>query len=103
VVESCLGVPTGCVGKLRWQTTGMFGDATMAQSWDGVGEAAMVEPIWHKRGLLGGCDAHTGGENSGGHYKLDETIEQSCSDFLAHTLEVCKGAHRYNEYLAIQG
>jgi hypothetical protein len=22
--------------------------------------------------------------------KLDETIEQSCSDFLAHTLEVCK-------------
>jgi hypothetical protein len=36
-------------------------------------------------------------------YKLDETIEQSCSDFLAHTLEVCKGAHRYNEYSAIQG
>jgi hypothetical protein len=35
--------------------------------------------------------------------KLDETIEQSCSDFLAHTLEVCKGARRYNEYLAIQG
>jgi hypothetical protein len=31
------------------------------------------------------------------HYKLDETIEQSCSDFLAHTLEVCKSAHRYNE------
>jgi hypothetical protein len=30
--------------------------------------------------------------------KLDETIEQSCSDFLAHTLEVCKSAHRYNEY-----
>jgi hypothetical protein len=24
--------------------------------------------------------------------KLDETIEQSCSHFLAHTLEVCKGA-----------
>jgi hypothetical protein len=21
------------------------------------------------------------------HYKLDETIEQSCSDFLTHTLE----------------
>jgi hypothetical protein len=34
-------------------------------------------------------------------YKLDETIEQSCSDFLAHTLEVCKSACRYNEYLAI--
>jgi hypothetical protein len=34
-------------------------------------------------------------------YKLEETIEQSCSDFLAHTLEVCKSAHRYNEYSAI--
>jgi hypothetical protein len=34
-------------------------------------------------------------------YMLDETIEQSCSDFLAHTLEVCKSAHRYNEYSAI--
>jgi hypothetical protein len=42
----------------------MFGDAAMAESWDGVGEAAMAEPIWHKRGLLGGCDAHTGGETS---------------------------------------
>jgi hypothetical protein len=37
------------------------------------------------------------------HYKLDKTIEQSCSDFLAHTSEVCKSAHRYNEYLANQG
>jgi hypothetical protein len=27
-------------------------------------------------------------------YKLDETIEQSCCDFLTHTLEVCKSAHR---------
>jgi hypothetical protein len=34
-------------------------------------------------------------------YKVDETIEQSCSDFLAHTLEVCKIARQYNEYLAI--
>jgi hypothetical protein len=34
-------------------------------------------------------------------YKLEETIEQSCSEFLAHTLEVCKSAHRYNEYSAI--
>jgi hypothetical protein len=33
--------------------------------------------------------------------KLGETIEQSCSDFLAHTLEVCKSARRYNEYSAI--
>jgi hypothetical protein len=36
-------------------------------------------------------------------YKLDETIEQPFSDFLAHTSEVCKGAHWYNVYLAIQG
>jgi hypothetical protein len=35
-------------------------------------------------------------------YKLDETIEQSYSEFLAHTLEVCKGARRYNDYSAIQ-
>jgi hypothetical protein len=33
--------------------------------------------------------------------KLDETIELSYSDFLPHTLEVCKGALRYNEYSAI--
>jgi hypothetical protein len=33
--------------------------------------------------------------------KLEETIEQSCSDFLAHTLEVCKSDRRYNEYSAI--
>jgi hypothetical protein len=36
-------------------------------------------------------------------YRLDETIEQLCSDFLAHTSEVCKSAHRYNEYLAFHG
>jgi hypothetical protein len=36
-------------------------------------------------------------------YKLDKTIEHSCSDFLAHTSEVCKGACRFNEYWAIQG
>jgi hypothetical protein len=34
-------------------------------------------------------------------YKLGETIGQSCSDFLAHTMELCKSARRYNEYLAI--
>jgi hypothetical protein len=36
-------------------------------------------------------------------YKLDKIIEHACTDFLAHTSEVCKGAHQYNEYLAIQG
>jgi hypothetical protein len=34
-------------------------------------------------------------------YKLDETIELSCNDFLEHTLEVCKSVRRYNEYSAI--
>jgi hypothetical protein len=58
VVESSLSVPTGCAGKLRRQTTGMFGEAAMAEPWDGVGEAAMAEPIRHKTGLLGGFDAH---------------------------------------------
>jgi hypothetical protein len=81
----------------------MFNEAAMAEPGDGVGKAAMAEPIRHKRGLLGGCDAHTGGETSVVHCKLDETIEQSCSDFLAHTLEVCKSARRYNEYSTIQG
>jgi hypothetical protein len=33
-------------------------------------------------------------------YKLGETIEQSCSDVLAHTPEVCKCAHLYNGYPA---
>jgi hypothetical protein len=42
VVESRLGVPTGYVGKLRWQITGMFGEAAMAEPWDGVGKAAMA-------------------------------------------------------------
>jgi hypothetical protein len=42
VVESSLGVPTGCAGKLTWQTVGMFGEAVMAEPWDGVGKAAMV-------------------------------------------------------------
>jgi hypothetical protein len=62
VAESSLGIPTSCAGKLRWQTAGMFGD----EPWDGVGEAVMAETIRHKRGILGGCDAHTGGETSVG-------------------------------------
>jgi hypothetical protein len=66
VVESSLGVPTGCAGKLRWQTAGMFDEAAMAKPWDGVGEAAMAKPVRHKRGLLGGCDAHAGSETSVG-------------------------------------
>jgi hypothetical protein len=42
VVESSLGVPTGCAGKLRWQIAGMFDEAAMAGPWDGVGKDAMA-------------------------------------------------------------
>jgi hypothetical protein len=42
VVESSLGIPTGCAGKLRWQTAGMFSEATMVEPWDDVGKAAMA-------------------------------------------------------------
>jgi hypothetical protein len=34
--------------------------------------------------------------------KLGKTIEQLCSDVLAHTPEVCKGTRLYNEYPAIK-
>jgi hypothetical protein len=44
----------------------MFIEAAMVEPWDGVGKAAMAEPTRHKRGLLGGCDAHTGSETSVG-------------------------------------
>jgi hypothetical protein len=33
-------------------------------------------------------------------YKLGKTIEQPCSDVLAHTPEVCKGTRLYNGYPA---
>jgi hypothetical protein len=34
--------------------------------------------------------------------KLGKTIEQPCSDVLAHTPEVCKGTCLYNGYPAIK-
>jgi hypothetical protein len=66
VVESSLVVPTGSAGKLRWQTVGMFGDAAMASRGIVRVKPRWLEPIRHKRWLLGGCDAHTGGEISVG-------------------------------------
>jgi hypothetical protein len=44
----------------------MFGEAAMDESWDGVGQLRWLKPIRHKRGLLGGGDAHTGSETSVG-------------------------------------
>jgi hypothetical protein len=40
----------------------------------------------------------TSGETSVGTLQLGETIEQPCSDVLAHTPEVCNGTHLYNRY-----
>jgi hypothetical protein len=34
--------------------------------------------------------------------KLGKTIEQPCSDVLAHTPEMCKGTRLYNGYPAIK-
>jgi hypothetical protein len=53
VVESRLGVPTGCAGKLRWQTARMFGEATMVELWDGVGKAALARTHKEQEGASG--------------------------------------------------
>jgi hypothetical protein len=53
-------------GSCDGRTAGMFGEVAMAEPCDGVDEAVMAKPIRHKKGLLGGCDPHTGGETSVG-------------------------------------
>jgi hypothetical protein len=45
----------GCSVKLRWLNRGIV--------WV---QLRCLEPIRNKRGLLGGCDAHTDGETSVG-------------------------------------
>jgi hypothetical protein len=47
--------PHGCSVKLRWLNCGIV--------WV---QLRWLEPIRHKRGLLGGYDAHTGGETAVG-------------------------------------
>jgi hypothetical protein len=44
-------VRRSCDGR----TIGMFGKATMAKPWDGVGTAVMVGTHKAEEGLLGGC------------------------------------------------
>jgi hypothetical protein len=44
----------------------MFGEAAMAEPWDAWVKLRWLDPTGHKRGLLGGCNAHTGSENSVG-------------------------------------
>jgi hypothetical protein len=53
--ERCDGKLLRCSVKLRWQNRGMV---WVKLRW--------LEPTRHKRGLLGGCDAHAGGETSVG-------------------------------------
>jgi hypothetical protein len=53
VAESSLGVPTDCAGKLRWQTAGMFGEAAMAEPWDGVDKAAKAGTHKAREGASG--------------------------------------------------
>jgi hypothetical protein len=80
----------------------MFGEAAMAELWDGVDKATMART--HKAqegGFWVGVILTPIMKPQWVRYKLDETIEHPCSDLLAHTLEVCKGAHRYNECSAI--
>jgi hypothetical protein len=81
----------------------MFSEAAMVESWDGVGKVAMAGTHKAQEGASGWAMLTPAVKPQWVRNKLEETIEQSCSDFLAHTLEVCKGAHRYNEYSAIRG
>jgi hypothetical protein len=53
--EAVMAELLGCSVKLRWLNRRMV--------WVQLG---WLEPIRHKRGLLGGCDAHTCGETSMG-------------------------------------
>jgi hypothetical protein len=77
VVDASLGVPTGCA---------------MAEPWDGVGKATMAGTHKAQEGASGWVRLTLAVKPHWVRCKLDETIEQFCSDFLAHTLEVCKGA-----------
>jgi hypothetical protein len=54
VVQSSLIVSTGCVGKLRWQIIGIFGEAAMAEPLVGVGKAVMAATHKAQEGASGG-------------------------------------------------
>jgi hypothetical protein len=81
-------VQRSCDGK----TAGMCDDVAMVVLWEGVGEAALAET--HKAqegGFWWSAMLTLAVKPQWLRYKLDETIEKHCSDFLAHTSEVCKG------------
>jgi hypothetical protein len=53
-------------GSYDGRTARMFGEAAMAEPWDGVGTTATARTHRAQEGLLGGCDAHTASETSVG-------------------------------------
>jgi hypothetical protein len=66
-----------------------------------VREWTLLRTARRKRGPLV-IWTDTFGETSAVRCKLGKTIEQPCSDVLAHTPEVCKGTHLYNGYPSIE-
>jgi hypothetical protein len=57
-------------GSCDDRTTGMFGEAAMAEQRDSVGTPETTLTHKAQERLLGGCDAHTGGETSVGTLSL---------------------------------
>jgi hypothetical protein len=82
----------------------MFGEAMMGGPWGWCGYSC---DSWNPQGTRGGFWVGVmltlAVKPQWVRYELDKVIELSCSDFLAHTSKVCKGAHRYNEYSAFHG
>jgi hypothetical protein len=68
VVEPSFGVPMTVRGSCDGTTTGMFGEAMIAELWDGVGKAMMAGTHKAQEGAFGEArtHAHTGGETSVG-------------------------------------
>jgi hypothetical protein len=68
VIEASLGIPTTVRGSCDGTTAGMFGEAMIAELWDGVDKAIMAGTHKAQEGASGeaGTHAHTGGETSMG-------------------------------------
>jgi hypothetical protein len=77
-------------GSCDGRTTGMFGEAVMAEPWDGVGTAATAGTHKAQEGLLGECDAHTGGETSVGTMSIRLSKDNHGSWGTCTTSTECK-------------
>jgi hypothetical protein len=53
VVESSLDIPTGCAGSCDGRTTGLFGEAAMAEPCDSVGTVEMARTHKAQEGSSG--------------------------------------------------